>query len=207
MQVRELEREHLLYPLRYEIIRRAMYEPVKERAKSMGYRINDIRLDNLVKKVLSRARREAPSAKLEEIARSFVSEVLKPEVLACLATVRPDEKCRVILNEVVDKVIARLRTVKDFEIVEEPEKLFVETKNAFIKLFSIVIEHGYSVDEVHKLCRCLSSWSSELGKVCSIALEEAKVRQEEEEVLRRIRSKGVSGKLIAKFVREDRLSM
>jgi len=167
IRVGELNRDQLLYPLKYNEIRENLYGAVRKYAQEKGYRIRDIHLNNLIKIVLSKAKKNVPTTTIEDLKEALLRTLERSsEVLRCMGLVKMDARCKELRNSFVNTVIT--------EIIA-PQRLADEDYEAvklLSKIFFMLLVQKIDLAILMKVCKVMKC--SEDRKLCLRAIEEAK---------------------------------
>jgi hypothetical protein len=201
----DLSKSDLLYPLSNPQLRSVYEEAVKQLLERRYSVSNALFLENAFKIALSTARKAVPDADLAEFSKLWLEEVVKPEVATCLSQRKLPEECRERFKSIALRVVARLRFERE-EGSESSVDLVESLANRFYAL--ITLTHEAAEGEVVKILQGICSDIEEkgdlkIGRICREALKQA---QERVEVVKLVRKSGITGKLTAKLIREDRES-
>jgi exonuclease VII small subunit len=204
----DLSKNDLLYPLLNPQLR-SIYEGAVKQLLGRGYNIsNALFLENAFKIALSKARKAMPNAILTEFSKLWLEEVVKPEVAVCFSQRKLSEECREKFKSVALRVVAKLRA-RELEHEEGSERrvnLVESLANRFYALITLTHEaaEGEVVKIIQGMCSDIEEKGDlEIGESCREALKQAQKRIE---VIKLVRKSGITGKLTAELIREDRES-
>jgi hypothetical protein len=211
VRLSELSKDDLLYPLRNPMLRK-LYDMAVSRLTSRKVKVSSgISLDILLKKILSKALKVAPQASLEDFAKVWFEEVERPDLVPCYSQRRLSSECREKFEDASSRSVARL-SVRNSGREREHEDIKIDLSAKFYGLITLARElvkddMAEAIEEkalkiLQSICSDLKDICLEAEKICYEALEDAK----EYIMISRLAKRGITGKLIAELIREDRES-
>jgi hypothetical protein len=221
MKLIDLKREDLLYPLRNDEIRKKLYKLLRKICMEKNIGCNPILIDNAIKKLLSRARKFIPELELELLAKSWIAAASNTELLQCFSNSKLTNNCEKVIENAIEGIVQSLkqmqtatRTAATTNILQQPAIANIMKNDEVIKKFIEKLENIFYIATMRygkeflsnvakELCTTLSEVNEDMGSLCDLALKKTDARVSEYEIITKFRQK-ISGKNIAKLIREDR---
>jgi hypothetical protein len=221
MKLIDLKREDLLYPLRNDEIRKKLYKSLRKICMEKNIGCNPILIDNAIKKLLSRARKFIPELELELLAKSWIAAASNTELLQCFSNSKLTNNCEKVIENAIEGIVQSLkqmqtatRTAATTNILQQPAIANIMKNDEVIKKFIEKLENIFYIATMRygkeflsnvakELCTTLSVVNEDMGSLCDLALKKTDARVSEYEIITKLRQK-ISGKNIAKLIREDR---
>ncbi|MCC6016913.1 MAG: hypothetical protein LM582_07715 [Desulfurococcaceae archaeon] len=222
MKLIDLKREDLLYPLRNDEIHKKLYKLLRKICMEKNIGCNPIIIDNAIKKLLSRARKFIPELELELLAKSWIAAASNTELLQCFSNSKLTNNCEKVIENAIEGIVQSLKQMQTAtrtaaattNILQQPAIANIMKNDEVIKKFIEKLENIFYIATMRygkeflsnvakELCTTLSEVNEDMGSLCDLALKKTDARVSEYEIITKFRQK-ISGKNIAKLIREDR---